>query len=670
MRTTKQTSLHRSNKDTIRWLFIGLLLLTPFFIYYGAMYWVDVIQSRHLAQVRSALTVEHDVVLSKTQKMVGEGAIDRYITANDQANTADILSELTQKYGLTVTVAANAEGVALARVPSPRTGDYVLQTTAWGRRAALGQSVVTMSPSRNFPYTLIAAVPLMRDDVVSGALIGGYILDNAYAQQFRDRYTPGIHVAFFEKEAGVVSSSFADEDVREQVMAYFSQGSDWVNGIVGSKNKLLQVGDVSYRVGSVRVDGLDGASGGVIIFMPINRPYLIMLGALIEILLFLLCAYILWRITDKDTRRILIIVLSIVFVAIIFAGVYEYFSRRFGYDIRRPEYGIYNATMEIVPDSDIFHVGSTGRVAIQVTSGGEEINAVEAHLDYDPAVIQVRDILMTRSFCDSALPVKKDINNELGTVSIACASLTGHKTGGLILADLLIDSVAVGATSFAFTDTTKVLAHDGLGTNVLRATTNGTYRVIDRSAVTQDRTTLVFSHTHPNAIRWYAKRDIGVSWLPVEGAQRYRYVLDQSASTVGIDETYTTHELHTNITIEDDGVYYFHVQPVFADGSVGTVSHHRIAVDSTVPSVPSIKASSTVVASGDVVRFSFSGYDGQSGMQKNFYIKFDNGIWLPTQDQLYIPFFDTGKHQVSLRTFDNAGNFTDASVEIQVVNKL
>jgi hypothetical protein len=106
--------------------------------------------------------------------------------------------------------------------------------------------------------------------------------------------------------------------------------------------------------------------------------------------------------------------------------------------------------------------------------------------------------------------------------------------------------------------------------------------------------------------------------------------------------------------------------PRYADG-VGPVAHLKIMIDTTPPSPPVIKSSATGVKAGEIVRFELSDIgDNLSGLQKNFYVSFDNGIWLPSLPQLNIPFMDAGKHKIAVRIFDNAGNFSDSSTEITV----
>ncbi len=89
--------------------------------------------------------------------------------------------------------------------------------------------------------------------------------------------------------------------------------------------------------------------------------------------------------------------------------------------------------------------------------------------------------------------------------------------------------------------------------------------------------------------------------------------------------------------------------------------------DATPPLPTLIRASHTRIWTGEVVRFEFEGKDEMSGLQSNYYVKIaESKLFLPVGPQLYTPFLEAGTHIVTVRTFDNAGNFEDNSIEIDV----
>jgi hypothetical protein len=52
-------------------------------------------------------------------------------------------------------------------------------------------------------------------------------------------------------------------------------------------------------------------------------------------------------------------------------------------------------------------------------------------------------------------------------------------------------------------------------------------------------------------------------------------------------------------------------------------------------------------------------------MQKNYYIKIDDGALLPTGSFLFFA-FPEGKHIFTVRIFDNAGNFSESSIPLNI----
>jgi hypothetical protein len=245
-----------------------------------------------------------------------------------------------------------------------------------------------------------------------------------------------------------------------------------------------------------------------------------------------------------------------------------------------------------------------------------------------------------------------------------------------------------------FMGDTQVLANDGLGTNVLRLATNGTYWIVDFRPGYKKNQILPFSSTHSNETRWYNKRTVHVNWLPLAGAEEYLYAFDQRPDTAPSGDLYTT-GTEVDFNAAADGVYYFHIIPKMTSFETvpesaseltsvarkqynfrlvpvvgdlkGQTAHLKIMVDTTPPNPPVINASAMEVAVGEIVRFSFFDQgDNMSGIKNGFYVQFGDGIWLPTSAYLNMPFLEKGKFTVGARVFDKAGNFSDSEIKITV----
>jgi hypothetical protein len=217
---------------------------------------------------------------------------------------------------------------------------------------------------------------------------------------------------------------------------------------------------------------------------------------------------------------------------------------------------------------------------------------------------------------------------------------------------------------------TKVLANDGLGTNVLRMSQSGSYRVdnfdtsMDSTATTSaERSIVVFSPTHPNESRWYNLEKAYFVWRGKPDAV-YRYAFDTSPETIPSNEHIVT-DSKVKLSVPGDGIYYFHLQNV----SGGPIAHYRVRSDMTPPSILAMKLSQNKIIAGDVVRFSFDAKDPISGIQRNYYVDLGNRLFLPAGQDLFVPFLNSGDQKVTLRVYDDAGNYSEKTETVHVAEK-
>jgi hypothetical protein len=383
------------------------------------------------------------------------------------------------------------------------------------------------------------------------------------------------------------------------------------------------------------------------------------------IFLFFILGYLYVKKSSKYKRFSIVLFISlIVFIISFFTGELT-FLRNLS-RVKEPIYIIYNATLALEPDYDTFDISDSHRIAIRLSTGGEAINAAGVVLDYDPKLIEVEQIITENSFCRQDLFVERKIDNKNGEVRLSCGLPSpGFKDPKGIVAELIIRFRQMGLASLRFGDDTQVLANDGFGTNVLRTVTNGSYYITSReSQLTAENLgqLFVFSPSHPNSERWYSEKDVILVWLGISGYE-YEYLFDDIPDSVPNGE-YTTTEKDIHFQAEKDGIYYFHILAK-KKGRASPVSHYKIMIDTTPPLGPIIKTSSKNINAGEVVRMAFYSEDKLSGLQSNFYIDFGNGLFLPVSSPLYIPFLQTGTHNLKVRVFDRAGNFSDALVSIK-----
>jgi hypothetical protein len=363
-------------------------------------------------------------------------------------------------------------------------------------------------------------------------------------------------------------------------------------------------------------------------------------------------------------ERIILIICSLIVLAAAFS-IDRSLLYNHSLSIQKPPYTIYNSTLILDPSFAVWSRSSEQRVAIDVLTGGEAINAVQIDLTYDPARIRVADIITADSFCAPEMFLEKSIDNERGEVRVVCG-LPSPGFSGLSgnVVTLGLQPLKEGDMTLHFSTDTQILANDGLGTDVLRLATDGSYRVIDRSVIYNSTSSIpVFSPTYPNSARWYNEPSGLFTWITSNG-YHYLYSLDNVPTVSVLAGASTTSADSVSFSGLTDGIYYFHIAPV-KNGINSAVSNYKVMIDTTPPLQPTIKASETTVSEGEVIRLAFESQDNSSGLQGNYYVRFDDSVFLPAASPLSIS-LPIGTHIITVRAFDRAGNFADGNIKIEV----
>jgi hypothetical protein len=378
------------------------------------------------------------------------------------------------------------------------------------------------------------------------------------------------------------------------------------------------------------------------------------------------------RLLSKNRRLFELSVVGICFAIILSGGFLIDYAFLFTHSLimSPPSQVIYNSTMSLNPASGIWDRSFSQIVSINVATGGEVINAADISLTYDPAQLRIDGIDTTESVCSPDMFLEKTIDNKRGNVHVQCLmSAPGFSLRNGAIFKLIVQPLKMGDATLHFATTNQVLASDGLGTNVLRLSTDASYRIID-SAVAYTNgipSVIVFSPTHPNSAYWYNKSNPLLTWVSSADYQ-YRYSLDQSSTTTalsGASSTTTDSVAYTNLP---DGTYYFHIVAE-KNGVFGATSDYKIMIDTTPPLQPFVKISQTTALKGQIVRLEFSNPNSTDlDYMNEFYVKFDDGMFLPATSPLSIS-LPVGRHTITVRGFDHSGNFADTSTHIQVTNK-
>ncbi len=434
-------------------------------------------------------------------------------------------------------------------------------------------------------------------------------------------------------------------------------------------DKTISFGDDSfYFVKNIIFPGLESSPGGALLF--IKRQDISNTGnlvtTLITFLVFILLIY--WHHKhsygeEKGWRYILILLL--IAIPAIPASFFILRFQNIGYlKLEHVPYTLYNSTIRFQPDSGVYVADSEQLISIIVDTGDEAINAIKTKVIFNPEDIIIKSIDTTDSGCSYF--IEKKIDPKIGQVDISCIVVKeSERTGSIMVGNIVVTPKKAGNFELNFDkEETQVLANDGLGTNVLRAAQSSSYIVEDFSNsknIENKNSIIIFSPTHPNQSRWYNSDKADFVWLGDKDST-YFYSIDSvpEKTPTNIDKTIQGNKV--SVPIFNDGVFYFHL----VSTSGGITNNYKIKVDKTAPLIKSMLLSSNEIRVGDVVRFLFESEDMMSGVEGNYYVDLGNHLFLPIGLNLFVPFLESGDQNITLRIYDNAGNYSERTDVVKV----
>lgn len=637
--------------------------------------------SKRALYVDSILKTETANVLNQAKDLSDSIAIRNMIENSDRAGLFSVLEGERNKKNIDMILALNKDGLILSGTPPfSERGDFRLHITSWGSEILRREETAAFTEDRFLPLLIIGGIPILRDGDFAGAIISAVKLDGEYAREFSEKNLKNKEkIAFYSIEKGIIGDNFLENE-RINIHKYFDGAVIMNNGSPDFEiPSEIELAGERFFVRNINFfDSRDKIVGGALLFVPDVRLYENIIFASISVLFLLLLLFVASRYKDAflsfnilKNKKYVVATVVLVFIAAFFINEDALIKK--AALIKKPPYIIYNSTLAFEPSFDTFARSDSHRIAIRVRTGGEAINVAGVIIQYDPKMIEVEEIITENSFCSPSLFIEKSIDNEKGEVNISCG-LPSPGFSGIegTVSELIIRIKEDGNFSLYFGQDTKILANDGFGTDVLRLATDGSYESVNsiwpKEGEYQNRL-LVFSSSHPNSEKWYNDKNIFLSWVDFSKCPnncKYSYLFDGNAGSVPAGENITENR-YVNLYAEKEGIGYFHIAP-YENGVFGAVKHYRVMIDTTPPLPPVGKVSETKIKKGDIVRITFESQDEISGIQSSFYVNFGSGLYLPVFSPLYLSFIEKGNHVITGRVFDKAGNYSDKSVNIEVMD--
>jgi hypothetical protein len=638
-----------------------------------------------LNKVYKILDADRENLYQSAKKIAHSPDMVQAFKDDDLEKINYLITEEKEASAINLIMAINRNGVAISRKSLPtHVGDYILKNKNWENILKNGHEINIIEPGTNYIDLLMKSVhPIMVDNEFIGAMVLAKKLDDQYALELKKILNYNAEIIFYSQDSGIVASSFeldtkqyTGNETKFFMSQYFNTRSNLAQN--DDKEKIhLAIDGIKYNISNIDFIKVNNKNNGLLILHPQSYSYTAMLiASIFSILLaYLLIQYLKnknkkFLLKNKVTKKNTAIISFILLINwILLTFIANSLFRNNYHTLKIPDNLIYNSVLKIQPENSIIDKNFQYTMSIKIEPGGEDINAISTNLNYDPQMVNVLDIIKTDSICRQDLFLEQLIDNQKGQVRISCVLPDFNlliKEGKI--ADLVIQAQQTGPFVIEFDPSSQVLANDGLGTNVLRTHINASYQTQDlteQHSINNLAIPIIISPTHPNNARWYNKKDIKLSWLN-HHEHKYIYLLDKNPKSIPKTEKGISIDSTDSIelSIKEDGVYYFHLQVDKEDIEFPT-AHFKLMIDATPPNFVEKRASHPEIKTGEVSRISFEAQDDQSGLQ-SYYIKIDNNIFLPVVPPLYIPFHQAGIHNIMIRAYDNTDNYIDELIQVKV----
>ncbi|MFH1759197.1 MAG: cohesin domain-containing protein [Patescibacteria group bacterium] len=234
------------------------------------------------------------------------------------------------------------------------------------------------------------------------------------------------------------------------------------------------------------------------------------------------------------------------FLILLFFGGFFWYSQ--------PAFAASGATLSISPASGTVLYNSTFEASIYMDTRGESINAVELNLKFPPDKLSIIKPSGGESFF-SIWPEVPVYSNTDGTVKLVGGIPNGIITESGLITTITFKAKQTGQATIEILPSSKVLANDGRGTDVLARSGRGTFTIKPRPP----GGVKVFSETHPFEDQWYNNNNPIFTWEKDAGVTDFSFVLDNKPQTIPDNNTNNQDTIKAYEEL-DDGLWYFHVK--------------------------------------------------------------------------------------------------------------
>lgn len=317
------------------------------------------------------------------------------------------------------------------------------------------------------------------------------------------------------------------------------------------------------------------------------------------------------------------------------------------------------ASLYLTSTSSTVYLGQSFNIYPKVNTGGVSTNAYTVNMTF-PGTIAPIAISKSGSICSLYTQAP---SYTAATASINCGlpspGYTGTAGG---LGSVTFKAMSLGTATISISSSSKVLANDGLGTNILGSRVSKTITVVE--APPPPVSPAKITAEPDSGGKWVSTKSIKFNWSVPSGVTGSSFILtkdkDAHAPKNGFQNVIT--KSYSDL---EDGTYYFRV--LLTNGSqYSSEAEYVLKVDNTSPQDLVITSDPTNLEVIDVLPLiSFSATDVSSGVA-GYEIKIDDGEYVVAESPYQIQEISSGKHKVYVKAIDSAGNIVEDYIELNI----
>ena len=358
------------------------------------------------------------------------------------------------------------------------------------------------------------------------------------------------------------------------------------------------------------------------------------------------------------------------------------------------------ADLVLSPSTGSYSVGQTFTATVRAVPGTDNVNAVEASLTFDSAVLSVVSVSKTGSVF-SLWTTEPTFSNTKGAVDFGGGSPTPFTTTSNIVS-VTFRAVAEGTANVTFSNA-SILAADGRGTDVFKNSTGATYTITAASNPTptptptqtpepttdepadtgDDNEAIIFgdpprppevgSQTFLDPNVWYNETEGVFTWVLPFDVNAVAVEISDDPENVPQDNKEAilvppVEEFVVSKDIVSDGVQYVSVNFKNQVGW-GAVTNRKLMIDTTQPEPFAVNVRAGTSKTSFPL-LTFEANDKTSGINYYEMTVADNEPIKVTPDEARLGYLlkelEDGTYTVKVIAYDMAGNSRESSVAVLI----